>query len=102
MDADLQMQGLKSIIKVEAPVEGLELLHQDVRQVCDWLFEEKRKRSIQESRLRIRVAYKKCRRRVKYLENKIKERDKALIEIENKTDRIVADIKKSYGIKVIA
>ncbi|TGK10382.1 hypothetical protein [Leptospira stimsonii] len=102
MDADLQMQSLKSIVKSSARIDGLELLHQDVQQVCDWLFEEKRKRSIKESRFRIRSAYKACRRKIKYLENQILERDKALVDIENQTERLIADIKKSYRIVVVA
>ncbi|EKR89706.1 hypothetical protein LEP1GSC163_0203 [Leptospira santarosai str. CBC379] len=107
-NSDNQMNGLRELVQPT----GLELLAQDVRDVCDWLATDERKsqrksdsQSARKDRARIRAVLTQYRQTITYLKQQIRERDALLLTLKAETDAMAAvikDIKKSYGIRVVA
>ncbi|TGN00338.1 hypothetical protein EHR03_12980 [Leptospira mayottensis] len=102
--SDQQMNDLRKLFNETPLTEGETKLADettnDVVGFCDELFTAKRKQS--ESRARIRALFVQYRQTIKYLRHQVRERDNALADLERETARVIADIRTSYGIKVVA
>ncbi|MDI7183631.1 hypothetical protein [Leptospira santarosai] len=78
---------------------------EEISSVADWIATEHARRNVRQSRRRIREAFKSYRNERTYLKQQIKERDALLLTLKAETDAMAAvikDIKKSYGIRVVA